>query len=140
MPSSVTHFFCPACWAETAGDDRVCPRCGVDMEAVQRGRDFVDKLIAALDHPEPETRSRAALILGLRRETRGLEALIRVVRQARDASLVEVAIEALSRIGDPACRGTVERAATHGTVRVRQAARRALALLSAGVEDQREPN
>ena len=138
MPSSVTHFFCPACWAETAGDDRVCPRCGVDMEAVQRGRDFVDKLIAALDHPEPETRSRAALILGLRRETRGLEALIRVVRQARDASLVEVAIEALSRIGDPACRGTVERAATHGTVRVRQAARQALALLRPRLEPRGE--
>lgn len=27
------------------------------MEGVQAQRDFVDKLIAALDHPEPETRA-----------------------------------------------------------------------------------
>jgi hypothetical protein len=67
MPSSVIHLFCPACWVEVSEEARVCPRCGADMEAVQQGRDFVDKLIAALDHPDPETRSRAALILGLSR-------------------------------------------------------------------------
>jgi len=61
MPSKLIHFFCPACCAETAGDDRACPRCGADMEAVQRRREFVAKLIAALDHPEPETRARAAV-------------------------------------------------------------------------------
>jgi HEAT repeat protein len=99
------------------------------MEAVQAQRDFVDKLIAALDHPEPETRARAALILGLRRETRCVDHLIRVVRQTRDASLVEVAVEALGRIGDPRSREAIEWAGIHGSLRVRQAARRALASL-----------
>ena len=140
MPSSVIHFFCPACWAETAGDDRVCPRCGADMEAVQQGRDYVDKLIAALGHPEPETRARAALILGLRRETRGVDPLIRVLRQAHDASLVEVAIVALGRIGDPRSREVIEGVGIRSSLRVRQAARLALALLPARVEDRREPN
>lgn len=126
MPSSVIHCFCPACWAETAADDRVCPRCGADVEAVQRGRDFVDKLIAAPDHPEPETRARAALILGLRRETRGVEPLLRVVRTSEDAGLVEAAIGALAKIGDTRCRAAIEKAGTRGTLRVRLAARRAL--------------
>jgi HEAT repeat protein len=104
------------------------------MEAVQAQRDFVDKLIAALDHPEPETRARAASILGRRRETRGVDALIRVVRQARDPSLVEVAIEALGRIGDPRSREAIEWVATRGTLRVREAARQVLATLKPRVE------
>jgi HEAT repeat protein len=110
----------------------------MEMEAVQRRRDFVDKLIAALNHPEPETRARAALILGLRREMRGVDALIRVVRRAHDASLVEVAIEALGRIGDPRSREAIEWVATRGTLRVRQAARQALALLRPRVEPSGE--
>jgi HEAT repeat protein len=108
------------------------------MEAVQAQRDFVDKLIAALDHPEPETRARAAIILGLRRERRAVARLVRAVREGRDASLVEAAIEALGRIGDPACRGAVERASTHGTLRVRHAARQALALLRPRLEPRGE--
>lgn len=59
MPSSVIHFFCSGCWAETPTGGGTCPHCGADMEAVQQSRDFVEKLIAALDHPEPETRARA---------------------------------------------------------------------------------
>ena len=120
-------FFCPVCRAETAAGTRVCPRCGADTEAVQQRRDFVDKLIAALDHPEPETRARAALILGLRGEARGVEPLMRVVCRSDDASLVEAAIEALGRIGDPRCRKVIEAALGRGTLRVRQAARHVLA-------------
>lgn len=84
------------------------------MEAIQQGRDFVDKLIAALDHPEAETRTRAALILGLR---------------AEDAFMVEAAIESLARIGDARCREVLEAALDRGTLRVRRAARQALASL-----------
>jgi HEAT repeat protein len=108
------------------------------MQAVQAQRDFVDKLIAALDHPEPETRARAALILGLRREERGIDPLVRVVRQGEDAHLVEAAVEALGRIGDPRCRPALQAVASRGTVRVRRAARRALACLGASLEGSRE--
>ena len=138
MPSSVIHFFCPACWAETAGDDRVCPRCGVDMEAVQHGRDFTAKLIPPLDHPEPETRARAPLILGFRRERRAVPPLVRVVRESKDGLLVEAAVQALSRIGEPQCREAVERAAARGTLRIRQAARQVLATLMPRLESRGE--
>lgn len=136
MPSSVICFFCPACWLEVPEEARLCPRCGADMEAVQRGRDFVEKLIAALDHPEPETRARAALILGLRGERRGVAALVRAVREGRDPFLVEAAVEALGRIGDAGSRGAIEAAALHGTLSVRRAARRALAVLEK--DDERD--
>jgi HEAT repeat protein len=99
------------------------------METVQQGRDFAEKLIAALDHPEPETRARAALILGLRGEKRGIEPLIRVVREGKDASLMEAALEALGRLGEPRCRAVLETATIRGTLRVRLAARQALASL-----------
>jgi HEAT repeat protein len=99
------------------------------MERVQESRGFVDKLIAALDHPEPETRARAALILGLRREKRAVEPLLRVLREGTDASLMEAAIEALGRIGDRRCRAALETVAIRGSLRVRLAARKALASL-----------
>jgi HEAT repeat protein len=134
MAHSVIRFFCPACWAETAGDDRVCPRCGADVEAVQGQRDFVEKLIAALNHPEPETRARAALILGLRKEKRAVEPLLRVVREGKDASLMEAALEALGRLGEPRCRAALETAAIRGTLRVRLAARQALYCFEKGNE------
>ncbi len=140
MNRSALHYFCPVCWAETAPDTRVCPHCGADMEAVQRSRDFGEKLIAALDHPEPETRARAALILGLRGEARGVEPLMRVVCRSEDASLVEAAIAALGRIGDPRCRRVLEATASRGTVRVRLAARRVLAALETSPENSNERN
>lgn len=135
MGRSLLTFFCPVCWTETPTGGGTCPRCGADMEAVQRGRDFVDKLIAALDHPEPGTRARAAMILGLRRERRGAAALMRVVRKGKDAFLVEAAIEALGRIGDPGSRDAIEAAALDGTLRVRGAARRALVTLDTSPKD-----
>jgi HEAT repeat protein len=106
------------------------------MEAVQQGRDFVDKLIAALDHPEPETRARAALILGLRGERRGVAPLMRIVREAKDALLMEAAVQALGRIGDPRCRAALETVAVRGPLRVRLSARRALAVLEE--DDERD--
>jgi HEAT repeat protein len=104
------------------------------MEAMQQGRDFTAKLIAALDHPEPETRARAAFILDLRREACSVEPLMRVVCRAEDPFLVEAAIEALGRIGDPRCRKVLEAALDRWTLRVRLAARQALSCFEKGNE------
>jgi HEAT repeat protein len=104
------------------------------VEAVQGQRDFVEKLIAALDHPEPETRARAALNLGLRGDARGVEPLMRVVCRSEDPSLVEVAIEALARIGDARCHKVAEAALSRGALRVWRAAREPFASLGAPME------
>ena len=128
-------FDCPSGWAETRIGARLCSRCGADMGAVQAVRDVVDKLIAALDHPEPETRARAALILELRQESRGAKPLMRVVAEAADAYLLECTVEALGRIGDPRCRPVLESVLVRGSLRVRLAARRALTSLGLSVKE-----
>lgn len=108
------------------------------MKGVQAQRDFVDKLIAALDHPEPETRALAAMILGWRGEKRGVDPLLHVVLREDDAYLVEAAVEALGRIGDPRCRPALQAAASRGQLHVRHAALRALVSLETSPEDSNE--
>lgn len=92
--------YCPKCWAENQPGDRVCRRCGALLKA-KKGEDFVDKLIAALGHPEPLTRRRAAWILGELHERRALGPLIASVESSTDLDLLEGAVEALGKIGDP---------------------------------------
>jgi len=122
--------YCVRCWRELPRGAVVCPRCGADVEALSRDRTYVDKLIAALEHPEPETPVRAAWLLGQLRATDALAALIRVVERTSDPYLAEAAVEALGRIGDVTARPVLERAARQGALRVRQAAERALGRLA----------
>ena len=138
MDRRLPVFFCPACWAEVAAALDICPRCGTDIEAVQEQRDFADKLLAALDHPIADTAARVAMILGQLREGRAVEALMRVVCQAKDAYVVEAAVEALGRIGEPRSRSVLEVAVCRGTVRVRLAARQALTSLRIPLENHDE--
>ncbi len=91
--------YCPRCWAENQPGDEVCRRCGAPLKT-EAGEDFVDKLIAALGHPEPLTRKRAAWILGELRERRALGPLIAAVETSTDLDLLEGAVEALGKIGD----------------------------------------
>ncbi|GEM_PF-66144 len=64
--------------------------------------DIVDKYIAALQHPDPMTRLRAAWMLGRMRQGRAVPALIRVVtaREANDPYLTAVAVKSLGLIGN----------------------------------------
>ena len=54
------RHFCPKCWSDFPRDLPSCPNRGQDMAAFWTGKDYVDKLIAALKHREPETPIRAA--------------------------------------------------------------------------------
>jgi HEAT repeat protein len=97
------------------------------VEALSRDRSYVEKLIAALEHPEAQTPVRAAWLLGELRAASGVRALLRVIEATTDPYLAEAAIEALGKIGDPAARPLLERACQTGALPVRRAARRALA-------------
>lgn len=122
-------FYCPSCWRESSECIRVCPHCKVDVERLTLEQDYVQKLIAALDHPEPQTPIRVAWILGVRRETRAVSHLSRLVQESEDPYIVEAAVEALGRIEDPAGLEAVRFASQHGGVRVREKARHALDLI-----------
>lgn len=95
----MVRFFCPGCWADFAEDLARCPRCGLDIQAFLASKDYVDKLILALGHPEKGTPLRAAWILGKLRQPKAVEALMAAARDSQDVYLARAAVKALGEIG-----------------------------------------
>jgi HEAT repeat protein len=122
----VTTFYCPNCWAEVAERAAICPHCHADISKQISESDYTDKLISALWHKEPMTPVRAAWILGERREKKAVPALAKIVRKAKDAFLVESAVEALGKIGGEAATTAVRTATQYSSLRVRVRAREVL--------------
>ena len=91
--------------------------------------DYATKLIAALDHPEPETPVRAAWILGELREARAVSSLMGLVERSSDPYILAAAVEALGKIGDREATGTLARALNSSFLLVRQKAAEALGRL-----------
>ncbi len=92
-------YYCPSCWNTVAADAEVCPACGARIQDGQA--DIVEKYIAALRHPEPMTRLRAAWMLGRMRAERAVPALVQLVmaRQANDPYVISAAARSLGLIG-----------------------------------------
>jgi HEAT repeat protein len=122
-------FYCPACWREVPELIHVCPYCKVDVERLTLEQDYAQKLIAALDHPEPTTPVRVAWILGMRKEIRAVPRLAQLARESEDPYIVEAAVEALGKIGDPTGLEAIRFAAQHGGARVHTKAQRAMELI-----------
>lgn len=59
-------YFGPGCWKRIPQEAKTCPFCGRDIAAAD-ARSYSERLIGSLNHPEPETRLRAAEILGEQR-------------------------------------------------------------------------
>lgn len=119
--------YCPACWQEVPAEATRCPACGADL--TDAAADYTDKLIAALRHPEPFTRRRAAYVLGLRRDARGVPALIAVLEAVGDDPYVRAeAAFALGAIGGEEAHEALRRALADPdeSVIVRRAAAMAL--------------
>jgi HEAT repeat protein len=132
----MTVFYCVQCWRELPPGATICPACGADVERLSDERSYVQKLMAALSHPEPQTPVRAAWLLGQLRAAEAVPVLTRVVQESSDPYLVEAAVEALGRIGDPICRATLEWALHRGALRVRRAAEQALRRLDNGASEK----
>jgi len=88
---------------------------------------YVERLIRALDHPEPETPLPAA-ILGRRRQREAIPALIAKAEETSDPYLAAACVEALSRIGGEEARAAVKGFAEDRRFIVRAAARKGLGL------------
>ena len=94
----MTHY-CPHCWAEIDDGTERCPVCGKPIAEPEA--DFVDKLIAALRHPEPTRAGLAVHILGeMLREPRAVKPLIDLVDSRPDAHVLKLAVQALGHLGD----------------------------------------
>jgi predicted amidophosphoribosyltransferase len=95
------RFFCPRCWRDFAKDLPRCPYCGLDIQEFWNSKDFVEKLILALQHPEPETPIRAACLLAQIKDPRAVPQLIALVKQTKDVYIARAAVRALGEIDTP---------------------------------------
>ena len=114
-------FYCPGCWKDFREDLDRCPSCGLDIRGFCRSRDWVDKVILALAHPEPTTPERAAWILGRLREARAVEPLSRLARTSSNTYTVRAAVIALGEIGTPEARKVLTGLRHHRARMVREA-------------------
>jgi HEAT repeat protein len=91
-------YYCTNCWKEIKKEQAVCPHCHAEQE--QLGREtFVQKLIRALHHPEPETPIRAAYVLGELKATDAVQQLTDVLRSSPYPYIAAACAEALGKIG-----------------------------------------
>jgi quinoprotein glucose dehydrogenase len=103
----------------------ICPVCGADLQDFS-SKSYEEKLIIALQHPEPTVPIRAATILGELRSNAAVEPLIDVAISVDDPYIQEAAVVALGRIGDVRAISCLDLLSREGAVRVRAAAERTL--------------
>jgi HEAT repeat protein len=118
-------YFCPACWGEVSAAAVQCPRCHSDWAALDH-RAFVDKVIAALHHPEPVTRQRAAFVLGELHAPAAVPAFDALLLVTREPFFACEMVMALGKIDRPEAEQLLIRALDHRSFLVREAAVQAL--------------
>lgn len=96
-------FFCPKCWQQVGQHEKMCRHCGTDLDQ-ESLRSFPEKLIAALDHPEPSTPIRAARILSQIGHTAAVPTLLararKEIEQIRpDPYLIAACLRAAAELG-----------------------------------------
>jgi predicted amidophosphoribosyltransferase len=127
----VVHFFCPNCWSEIPPGAERCAHCGVDVRSLDQ-RAFYDKLLGALGHPEPETRARAAHILGEIRAAGAVPIIASLMKRTADPFFAAELATALGRIGGADAERSLREALDHPSFLVRRA-------VVAALERQGEP-
>jgi len=78
-------------------DIEECPQCGYQLKDFEK-KDYVDKLINALNHRSGEVRHRVILILAQRKERKAIPYLENLLCESKDPSLVRAAKEAIEKI------------------------------------------
>jgi len=127
-------FYCPVCWKEFHEDLGRCPQCGADIYEFWNSRDFVEKLILALEHPEPTTPIRTAWLLGRIKDPRAVNALKRLAKKSRDVYIARAALEALGQMDEPDIRAFIRTFLTHPSVVIRKEVERILSKNNTGGE------
>ena len=123
---SMVRFYCPACWSDFTEDFDKCPNCGLNIRELWASKDYVEKLILALKHPEKSTPIRAAWILGKLRESRAVTALIELIEKTEDVYLMIAAVKSLGKIGTCEAIESLQNLTRHPAKVIREAARRSL--------------
>ncbi|MEZ4518942.1 MAG: HEAT repeat domain-containing protein [Chloroflexota bacterium] len=91
--------YCPHCWAKNKYEALTCAACGASLD--ERDKDFVARLIDAIQHPEPTAAALAIEILGRLAEPRAVDALlIRLARNPDSMDVTAATATALGHIGE----------------------------------------
>lgn len=92
--------FCPRCYSANAAEAGTCRHCGAAL-ASPAGDDYLAKLVWALHHPEPETRVRAAELIGRMGKAAlpAVAALVQAYTSAGDPFLRAAVVKACGSIG-----------------------------------------
>lgn len=92
------RYYCPGCWKDFWNENfEVCPECGYNTK-VHNDKDYVDKLLSALNHPSGDVKHWVIMILVQRKEKRAIPYLEKLKRQSKDLYLVRAAQEAIIKI------------------------------------------
>jgi hypothetical protein len=130
----MVRFYCPICWNDFEQDLAHCPLCGADIAEFWNTKDYMEKLIVALEHPEPTTPIRAAWLLGQKQDPRAIEPLKQLLKTTHDPYIARAAVQALSKMDRNDIFDFLQEFANHPVVIVRQEAQSALSCMS-----QRQP-
>ncbi|MBK8985076.1 MAG: hypothetical protein IPM39_03190 [Chloroflexi bacterium] len=87
--------YCPHCWVENAYEAQTCTACGASL--AETGKDFTDRLMDAIGHPEPTRAVIAAEILGRLGAERAVPPLL--VRLARQPDSMDVTTAVAHTLG-----------------------------------------
>jgi hypothetical protein len=74
--ASMPTRFCTNCWAAQPWSESICSQCGTPLiDPAHDGVPYREKLLRALQHPDPQTCARAAMLLGTVCEPHDAEAI-----------------------------------------------------------------
>lgn len=94
----MVHFYCPVCWNELDQDLARCPYCSTEIRNFWESKSFLEKLMIALDHPDPSTVMRAVWLLGQIGDRRALEPLKRLLDRTQDVYVTRAALKSLDEL------------------------------------------
>lgn len=113
---------CPACWRVVPPDAARCPHCGADIEHLHL-REFREKLLGALSHPDRDTVIRAAVALAARQDPAASDAIEAAMRRfTKEPHVVAGLLNALTCVANDEARRIALEALGHPSFIVRRAA------------------
>lgn len=117
---------CPACWRVVPLDATQCPDCHANIAQLHQ-REFRDKLLGALTHPDRDTVIRAVLILAARHDSAACHAVETALhRFDNEPHVVAGLLDALHFVQDSEARRIALGALGHPSFIVRRAAAQVL--------------
>jgi hypothetical protein len=123
---AIMTTLCPACWRVVPNDARVCSHCGAGISQLHE-RDFRNKLLGALSHPDRDTVIRAAVALAARHDVAASQAIGTAMRTfPNEPHVLAGLLNALMFVADDEARRIALEALGHRSFIVRRAAAQAL--------------